>query len=161
MIWIHTEYWHEGDPVHGPDQHPLSGPWLHFPDPHPRHCRKVTWHLTIINTGHYSDIILRLVALFLAITCCLLSLAKLKNLRKYEVDINPGLYILLWYFLFTAIWIFFMFIEGIISYFAESFILNYFASCLTIVNWGSVAKFLRSCPTNHVNFSTSPGKFLF
>ena len=40
------------------------------------------------------------------------SLAKIENLRKEKVDINPGLYLLLFYFLFTAIWIFFIFIEG-------------------------------------------------
>ena len=54
----------------------------------------------------------RLVALFLALATCLLSLVKIKNLREDKVDVNPGLYILLWYFLFTAIWIFFIFIEG-------------------------------------------------
>ena len=58
------------------------------------------------------DTVSRLVALFLALTTCLLSLVKIKNLREDKVDTNPGLYILLLYFLYTAIWIFFIFIEG-------------------------------------------------
>ena len=58
------------------------------------------------------DTVARLVALFLALATCLLSLVKIKNLREDKVDTNPGLYILLLYFLYTAIWIFFIFIEG-------------------------------------------------
>jgi len=57
------------------------------------------------------DTVARLVALFLALATCLLSLVKMKNLREDKVDTNPGLYILLLYFLYTAIWIFFIFIE--------------------------------------------------
>ena len=83
---------------------------------------KVILFMDLINIPHLvpgssflsltPDTVARLVALFLALATCLLSLVKIENLRKEKVDINPGLYLLLWYFLFTAIWIFFIFIEG-------------------------------------------------
>ena len=59
-----------------------------------------------------AETIARLVAIMLAIASLFLSLAKLKTLHQENVDINPALYILTLYFLYQAIWIFFLFIEG-------------------------------------------------
>ena len=58
------------------------------------------------------ETIARLVAIMLAIASLFLCLAKLKTLHQENVDINPALYILTLYFLYQAIWIFFLFIEG-------------------------------------------------
>lgn len=57
------------------------------------------------------ETIARLVAIILAIASLFLSLAKLKTLHQEKVDIHPALYLLTLYFLYQAIWIFFLFIE--------------------------------------------------
>ena len=58
------------------------------------------------------ETIARLVAIILAIASLFLSLAKLKTLHQENVDIHPALHLLTLYFLYQAIWIFFLFIEG-------------------------------------------------
>ena len=58
--------------------------------------------------------IARVVSLLLAVASFYLCKKKIESLRNSREDINLNLiyYILLWYGLFQAIWIFFLFIEG-------------------------------------------------
>ena len=55
----------------------------------------------------------RLAALLLALAAASLSLAKLRQLGRRKVVTSPGLAILVWYFLFQAVWVLGIFVEGI------------------------------------------------
>ena len=59
-----------------------------------------------------TDTISRLVAILLALLSLALSVLKLRNLHRQNVDVNPALHILVFYFLHQAIWLFFLFLEG-------------------------------------------------
>ena len=54
----------------------------------------------------------RLAALLLALAAASLSLAKLRRLGRRKVVTSPGLAILVWYFLFQAVWVLGIFAEG-------------------------------------------------
>lgn len=58
-----------------------------------------------------TDTISRLVAILLALLSLALSVLKLRNLHRQNVDVNPALHILVFYFLHQAIWLFFLFLE--------------------------------------------------
>ena len=58
--------------------------------------------------------IARVVSLLLAVVSFYFAKRKIQSLKslKEDINVNLGLYMLLWYGLFQAIWVFFLFVDG-------------------------------------------------
>ena len=59
--------------------------------------------------------IVKLLSFLLNFPSIIICLWKMKTLRDADININLGIIIIIWYFLFNSIWLLFLFVEGVIQ----------------------------------------------